>query len=502
MNMLSKLIFKLYTLLTLKVTSAIHLNYKYNSELYLLSNTVIIGILYFSSLSFFWFKFYLLVNIIYTIIYIWRNVPFTLKSFIAFIINSWFFSLFLFGFYRIYIGIPDTIYIENLSLYSYYRYMIFLSIAILGLIIYHLVNANRMPNSLLFIANYISFPNLKEEVRLVLYTWNETIFGHLFSYIMDKCHSSKKFRYIFIVCHFGSIYLIRFVQVSLFLNFVLFHGDLRYCIYLLPFSFLSWILSFFEYYFKTFFEGTCTYIREILSVSLKEPLPRDVESKILFRNKHELNYIITASGTEKGFREDDQDNLIHEWLRCGTLYVWYEKYSSWLSYYTYFIFFVRLLLWSETTHKFLTAGWFDLLKGGSKLIPKPPQVVRPYATEAFKVKPKHYKDLETETKNAYKAGHPVMSDMAKKTGKSEIPFQGQPTHGSGSLQNPSKPLHPTEDLQGVSRAQNATFPVGDVPYFPADWVEPKPIPKSKDYFEKPEVKNNMAKHSPKSKEEN
>lgn len=133
-----------------------------------------------------------------------------------------------------------------------------------------------------------------------------------------------------------------------------------------------------------------------------------------------------------------------------------------------------------------------------KIFSKPQNhTIRPYVTEAFRVKPKHYKDMENATKNAYKAGHPVMSDSDKKNEKGQMPFQGQPTHGSGSSQDPSKPLHGSEDVQGNSRAQNATFPSKKTPYFPDHWVDPNPIPKSKEYFEKPEVQENMSKYSPK-----
>jgi len=63
-----------------------------------------------------------------------------------------------------------------------------------------------------------------------------------------------------------------------------------------------------------------------------------------------------------------------------------------------------------------------------------------------------------------------MSDTDKKNEKGN-PLHSTTTHGPGSTQNPSKPLDSSEDLQGNSRPQNATFPK-EKPYFPDNWVDP------------------------------
>lgn len=295
--------------------------------------------------------------IVYIMLYTWRHLSISVPSYLAFLGNVLFLSLYILGFINLIKGLPNPIYLENLSTFSYYRYMLFLSVALMGICIYFFLKLEIIPHSWGSKLYFFTFPYLKEEIRVLLYSWNDTFFGPICCSIMDHIHSSKVFRSVFVFCLFCLIYCIRLIQALLFFNFVFFHEDLRYCIYLLPISFISWILSFFEYYLKTFLEGTCNYIRDILSVSLKEPLDQDIGHHVLFRTKEQLNYSISSFGVEKGFQEEDIDNLINEWLLCGSLTVLYNKYCYWLSYYTYFILFLRLISWSSISHTFIAASF-------------------------------------------------------------------------------------------------------------------------------------------------
>ena len=237
-------------------------------------NSTILGLLYYSDLpqnSCLW---YFIVAISYILLYIWRNLLITLRSFICFIINFFILSLFLFGFYNLYLGFPQPIHIEDLSLFSYYRYLIFLVITVLGLFFYILLRFYPSPFLESFI-NLVTFPYLKEDVRLFLNSWNDSIFGPICSSIMDSLYASKIFQYFFVIFHITTIYLVRILQSILLLNFAFFEGDLRYSLYLLPFSFLSWIFSFLEYYLKTFFEGSLLYLEDVLSVKFKNPLSKE-----------------------------------------------------------------------------------------------------------------------------------------------------------------------------------------------------------------------------------
>lgn len=58
------------------------------------------------------------------------------------------------------------------------------------------------------------------------------------------------------------------------------------------------------------------------------------------------------------------------------------------------------------------------------------------------------------SQGTYKSGHPIAVDKAVKNPDvpGESRYEGQFTHGAGSKDNPSHPLHPTTtDLQGQNK---------------------------------------------------
>jgi hypothetical protein len=63
--------------------------------------------------------------------------------------------------------------------------------------------------------------------------------------------------------------------------------------------------------------------------------------------------------------------------------------------------------------------------------------------------------MEHLTDGIQVGGHPCITDVNQKNpdNAKEILYLGEATHGKGSPQNPSQPLHPTTDLQGNNRPQ-------------------------------------------------
>ena len=113
---------------------------------------------------------------LYLMIYHWRNVFISTISYICFLINTTILLTFIYGFILLSKGIPDPIYIEDLFIFSYYRYVIFFGITLLVIIVYLLIKCYP------FILPYIStvtYPHLKEQVRLILFTWDEGPLGWL-----------------------------------------------------------------------------------------------------------------------------------------------------------------------------------------------------------------------------------------------------------------------------------------------------------------------------------
>lgn len=104
-------------------------------------------------------------------------------------------------------------YIDNLSSYARYRYNLLLILYVVSLY----------------------FPYLKEEIRRILYCWNENIFSYYWCLLINFLTSSRRNRVIYFTVHFIIFYLFSLIQAILFANVVFFHGDLRDNLYLLPY---------------------------------------------------------------------------------------------------------------------------------------------------------------------------------------------------------------------------------------------------------------------------
>lgn len=95
---------------------------------------------------------------------------------------------------------------------------------------------------------------------------------------------------------------------------------------------------------------------------------------------------------------------------------------------------------------------------------------RSYATEARRVLPPQQQNLAALTGGIHKDNHPALVDPAitNPNNIDEILYQGQPTHGKGSPQNPSMPLHPSRDLVGNARSQYYV-PPNNIVYAPNNY---------------------------------
>ena len=157
-----------------------------------------------------------------------------------------------------------SIYFLTLSIISQYRYLALFVVLCLFIIIYiiaYLFN-NQFPLNI----SFFTYPYLKEEIRIILYTWNDTIFSPICSKFIDHFYVSN-----YICCNFYFVifYGPRIFCIFLLGHFIFFGGDLCYVIYCLPILFVIWLLSFIDYYFHVFFQGTCVNIRSLLYIKTK-----------------------------------------------------------------------------------------------------------------------------------------------------------------------------------------------------------------------------------------
>jgi hypothetical protein len=398
--------------------------------------------------------------------------------------------------------LPKPIYIEHLSQYSYYKYAGLLLIGTVTGICYFILRyffPNFRNNDLWL---KITFPYLKEEVRIILYTWNESFFGNICSNIIDNVFKSKILLRLFVIIHIIFSYVIRFIQALLFINFAFFHGDLRWNLYLLPLSFISWVLRFFEYYLKIFFKGSCEYIRILLNVKPKKDY--DNFSGIASITGDELDFSLTSLALQKGFKPKYLFILANEWLQLNHLEVLLIKYEKILYWFNLFIIILRILAWFYLSLNYFSIN-YTILSGSSLFFSKTPFIFR-FAyirspLEAFKVRATYQNALEKETDGACGVGHLIIADFSIEDEKGRVLVEGGLTHGKGSTSNPSSPVHPTEDLNGTDpRGQRATFTKTPT-FVDRKYFYSNPIPGSKDFLAKSESKVNIAKIKHDHKEE-
>jgi len=347
-----------------------------------------------------------------------RKLPLSYFSFLCFSINFLIFCSFIFGILNIFLGLSKPIYIENLPQYSYYKYAGFLFIFILAGICYFIIRYffPKFKNNVLW--SRLTFPHLKEEVRLILYTWNESIFGNICSNIMESVFKSKTSLWLFVILHFLCFYGIRFTQTILFCNFVFFHGDLRWNLYLLPLSLMSWVLRFFEYYLRTFFQGSFEYIRLLLSVTAKDISMLDRKGKWFFAiTEDDVNIELTSHALEEGFKEKHLSMLATEWFKMNHLDVLLKTYEKPLYWFNLFLLSLRIVAWSSLSFSYFFVGYSPLTKGSlffTRALGFVDYSRQRAPLEAFRAYAQFQKQLEEETDGACSPGHLVIANFSIK----------------------------------------------------------------------------------------
>ena len=133
----------------------------------------------------------------------------SLKSFLLFFINYLQLLLYFWSFYLISFSLKNPIYKADLSIFSQYRYLL-VSIITISVFLYILVRFTMLSPSSSYsqFMSKLNYPYLKEEIRTILYTWNDTYFGNISSKLIDWLAFSMFHRIIYIITHFLIFYII------------------------------------------------------------------------------------------------------------------------------------------------------------------------------------------------------------------------------------------------------------------------------------------------------
>jgi hypothetical protein len=441
---------------------------------------------------FYWglYQFTCITFIIYLFLYWCSNLDIYLSSFLAFFGNVIILALYIIGFINLSKGLPNPVYLENLSSYSYYRYMVFLGLALVGIFFYLLIKANIMRDSITTFANYISFPYFKEEVRILIASWD--ISGHYCVRLTDMLIHSLTFRYVFFTLHFLIFYFFRILFLCLFINFVFFHGDLRILIYLMPISFLIWFFRFLEYYYFYFFESNKNYIKDLVLVESLTPLTsEELHSVTVTRNPSDLKFTLTDFAVKENYTLKDIDYVISQWYFITNLQVTFLEYKKIISISSKLSLVINVITWITIMIKLskysLVLG-YGLGIGFGTLSRRAFSSSRPLLLprDSRFMKESGMNPLKAKTKGAYSPGHPVYGEELP---NGQYKVEGSLTHGKGSKEHPSHELG-TRDAQGKAQRyiphEPVTVPTGDLT---------PPIFGSEKTLEHPQVKEKLDKGS-------
>lgn len=271
----------------------------------------------------------------------------TLFSALIFIFFCFLFMMYITGLYILFffpLDKPITIY--NLSLLSKYRYLLFSILSIL-MIFFSFKRKNLW--------KLLTFPYIKEEIYRILYFWNDTIFGNIFTFLIEKLFGTI-FRLIYIIVHSIFFIFFRFLFVVLLVNFAFFSGDLRYILYLMPLSFFIWLLSFFDYYFDKFYKGSSNFIKSMVFVEIRNKnINLEKNQEFIKISPNNLSFSLTPLAFKENLT--NIEIVTDLWFKYCSLDVFFSKYAFYKKNLNLCILFLQYFCWYAITLNIFISFW-------------------------------------------------------------------------------------------------------------------------------------------------
>ena len=440
---------------------------------------------------------------LYMLVYIIsRKRSISVVSFLWFLMFITQYYLFTYSFYLVFFqGLEKPIYLQDISIVARYRYVILLFLSLVVML--YLIMRYFIPK-LNFIVDRYNFAYIKEEIRQILYLWNDGFMGDISVFITDHLYESLWFKRLFFVCHFIVFYLLRILGLAFFINFCFFHGDLRFLFYFSFISFGIWLLSFLDYYLLWFLQANINLSNEILYTSFVYPnimtKREDLEGFIEVKDPSEVKFQLTPEAEKYGFTSNHLAGLSHSWYRLNNVLGMFKRYKNKSRFLSYFIFGCYILCWafivklsfwdsSIPINEVISAGFFS--GGFFKLFSFKFRPTQPLLAprDARYLQEWAQNRLRQETGGAYSPGHPVYGEQQP---DGSFAVEGQFTKGSGSSAHPSHPLLPHPIDAKASNPQSKAQ--GHIPFGTNNKVRlplgatKGPIPGSEQVLEQPEIK--------------
>ena len=358
-------------------------------------------------------------------------------------------------------GLESNILLNNLSIFLQYRYLI---LAVMSLLIILTSTLSYYNKSFKNFSNRYKLPPLKEELRVILYSWNNGFMGDFCVNTINYLSKHTQVKQFSLSLYFIISYFFKAIQLYLFIKFCLYNGDFRTIIYLSPVFFIIWVTDIIYYYFYWFVEGNFNYMNDLLDKQINAFSWDNWEGYLKFQSPSDVILTLTPFGLQEGYNSSHIPILQEKWFILGNLLSTLQKHKIIVFYmqtvflscfifcwfYLCYHFFLKPFLCASFWPRFPRFKMFSLLR-------------QPYDARFLK----NVKDqvaLANNTNGAYSPGHPVFGEeQSDGTYRAEV----QGTHGKGSSQNPSQDF-PSNSMDSSNKGPQKVIP----------FDEPQVLPKS------------------------
>lgn len=426
--------------------------------------------------------FFINVVIFYELFYDFFELKKSYVSFLCFLWLSICFAGYFYTFTILYKGLPQPIYLRDISIISQYRYLLLVVLTFGFVFVYSLKHKSER---LTIVYNVFNFPLLKEEIKNILYFWHENIWAPLFITILSVLKKNIFFCVIFIILHFIIFIVLRGVLIYVFINFVFFGGDVRLLLYMSPLSLIIFCLMFIDYYFFWFFKSNIHYLNDILTVKMLSPAISRRQN-ILFVNTSQFSFELTSYGKDQGFSEQKTYILQELWFEYGRIDAIFSLYFKYVKLIFIFFFFIQVFSWIYLVYYFFIFPFINAVNI--------PPFFKRFPFGSYRLMRQPYDARAAETEGSYNPGHLAIVDSAVRNpdNSTEILYGGQLTSGPATTKNPSHKLA-NVNLKGKNQDQNYVPPVRADTYVNENYVH-GPITGSQKYMD--DNKSNHMKHLP------
>lgn len=425
--------------------------------------------------------------IIYEILYQKLGLEKSFISFIAFSLNTFIVISYILTFFLVLKGIPEPIYIENISVFARYRYLALSAFSLIILLLYLKFS---------YFYQSLTFPFLKHEVFIIINKKYASLLDPICDGFLDKIQVSNYYKNLYKFLHFFFFQFFRIISILFFIYFVFGAGDLRYLLYLSPLFFLIWIFSIFDYYFITFFDLSKNYIQSLLKITTQAP-HLDIKNDAIQIDPNNLSFSFTENALLEGIN-NRIDIYSKIWLDHAKLDFFFSTYKEKFKYLNIFLLLLQIICWFYLTVKFfvLPSDSLHAIFRGTLVMLGPFRMTSPtyfqkttplLQSKVYRVRKAAQAQLEMEQKGAYKGGHYVIADLDIQSPEDsdQVALEGSLTKGPSTREHPSQYLAP-ELLNGdKTKAQRIVYP--DTPWIKKAMLEPTPVAGSETFLNKYKV---------------